>query len=635
MLTFATASKKNMCATMATSFLFAFAMGTATRGTILENSAQHCSITADRNTNNHNTRNNTVVLPTFVSADGTIRGDVAYDTYSAPYGDASSSDAYEYRTSPRPGVDRADEAYYESVVHPAMLLAKDSDRVAVVGGGGMGGAAAVLREVLKHRLVLAVTVFDANATMESRAGATKDPRNYCGDIQGSAPSCFDDPRVTVVTDADAVSWFTANRAAILERRKNEDEEEEDENDDEEDDDEDDDEEGDDEDGLEERSTFGVIFANLVDPKDTTTSANDMYTNPLYKEALSDALGRDGTLVIAQNGQTASSFSSKDEFSVGKLVRDLVKDDNGNGWFESIHVFDEMHPETGSKWATMIACKNIDCRESWHNDAALFEYFLHEMILPSTSSPSRSLLKHFDGATMMQYQVPHKAFETSYCEDFPHTSMCVSHRGIPHDLINIHTKDLDIRTSTIGEGAGLGLFTKVDIQPGSAIAIEQSLDPAFFRPYTVVILENEQFLKNHPVLEYANFYGYDGDSTSNEVIFVESGLSSFVNHGCKGSYNLITYLDSDDNTESNAMYTVMHEFSPEVDSVYGSIVEESGGHGYNPVLDRHLVAEDNKNEVAKREIKAGEELFSNYLPYANTIFDWEYNLNYLRTICGSS
>ena len=53
------------------------------------------------------------------------------------------------------------------------------------------------------------------------------------------------------------------------------------------------------------------------------------------------MGYWGSLVIAQVGEKASTFASKREFSVGKIVDDFAKDDDGNGWFESFHVYDEV------------------------------------------------------------------------------------------------------------------------------------------------------------------------------------------------------------------------------------------------------------------------------------------------------
>lgn len=386
----------------------------------------------------------------------------------------------------------------------------------------------------------------------------------------------------------------------------------------------------------------VVFATPANPEDPdNTASHALYQNPSFRAALFDSLGSHGILVVAQAGETASTFSSRRDFSVGKLLDEIAKDadsSDSGGWYESFHVYDEMVPRemsfsfgssSVSKWATVIACKRIDCRDSWFNDAAVFDVYLRRALLPSTTSSS-SLVSNFDGATMMTYQTPHKAFETSFCADVPDSFSCRQRRGVPPDTEFVPLRDLELRSSTI-PAAGLGLFTKVDVPAGALVAIDQSLDPALFRPITMGIMSSEILVAGHPAFDYAEWYGYDGLLMTREVVFVETSLLSFANHGCQGSYNLVAPTDDDDEDEEcGALWTKLHEFSPGVDSYFSPEATTNVGYGYDPVVDRHLVATDNRMDVARRDLRAGEELFTNYLPYSLASTEW---LDQLRSTCG--
>lgn len=682
---------QNLFLFVAFSSILAFLLGAMARNIMMQHSGtlefffhrspektNQVKISSSRQFNHIQTGNN--VPPVEVSMDGSsvniyeARFPHLTNTFSIS---KSSSESYpiDYkRKDPFMDIIREDEAYYESVVHPAMMINLDIAKVAIIGGGKEG---VVLREVLKYRYVERVIAFDVDRKIVEESRANPSPRNYCGDIEGSALSCFDDPRVQLISE-DVVTWFIQNHSwskneGIDEKEqedddgenedvdKDDDDNEEDEDNDEDDDDEnnvendDDDKEGNEDDEKEcsniveankesdydelddvekmaekQKEIFDIIIATPTDPKNETSFAHALYKNKKFQVALSDAVGYWGSLVIAQVGEKASTFASKREFSVGKIVDDFAKDDDGNGWFESFHVYDEVHPEMGSKWATAIACKKVFCRELWQNDAPMVDRLLHYLILPS-KFPLSSLLRYFDGATMMRYQVPQKEFETTFCIDEQESVLCRHHRGIRQDLKYVPLRDLEVKNSTIG-AAGLGLFTKVDIKAGSAIALDQSLDPAYFRPSSVNILENRNLIsEEHPVFQYADFYGYDGVATSNQAVFVEASVLSFANHGCKGSYNLVAPDDTEDKPEDGVKYTEMHEYSADVRNVYEGQFENDVGFGYNPVIERHLVSIDNRMDVTRHDIKAGEELFSNYLPYANTLADWERNLQKLRNV----
>ena len=93
-------------------------------------------------------------------------------------------------------------AYHEALVHPAMLMHPNPKRVAIIGGG----EGATLREVLKHRAVEHVAMIEIDKRMVEICIKYLPEWNSCGNLWGSAPSCFDDPRAEIFYE-DAVAWF--------------------------------------------------------------------------------------------------------------------------------------------------------------------------------------------------------------------------------------------------------------------------------------------------------------------------------------------------------------------------------------------------------------------------------------------
>ena len=93
-------------------------------------------------------------------------------------------------------------AYHESLVHPAMFAHDDPRRVAIIGGG----EGATLREVLKHRTVDTVTMVEIDGEMVNASRTYLPEWSYCGNLVGSEPSCFDDPRAELII-TDAIGWF--------------------------------------------------------------------------------------------------------------------------------------------------------------------------------------------------------------------------------------------------------------------------------------------------------------------------------------------------------------------------------------------------------------------------------------------
>jgi spermidine synthase len=96
-----------------------------------------------------------------------------------------------------------DAAYHESLVHPVMFAHENPVRVAIIGGG----EGATLREVLKHNTVEAVIMIEIDGVMVNVSREFLPEWSYCGNLVGSADSCFDDPRAVLHVE-DAIAWFS-------------------------------------------------------------------------------------------------------------------------------------------------------------------------------------------------------------------------------------------------------------------------------------------------------------------------------------------------------------------------------------------------------------------------------------------
>ena len=104
----------------------------------------------------------------------------------------------------------------------------------------------------------------------------------------------------------------------------------------------------------------------------------------------------------------------------------------------------------------------------------------------------------------------------------------------------------------------------------------------------------------------------------EECFVDSSILTFVNHGCRGSYNI-------------GEETPFDEFSADPDSLdYVSAGRSHKGTStFNPVVDRHLRFQP---DVSLREIKAGEEILDNYLDFVGLPEYWTKDVMDLRALC---
>lgn len=152
--------------------------------------------------------------------------------------------------------------------------------------------------------------------------------------------------------------------------------------------------------------------------------------------------------------------------------------------------------------------------------------------------------------------------------------------------------------------------------------------------------------------------------------METGKEKYANHGCGGSSNVFRKLGDDpvnrewEETEEDEKYnddeedeeeeddddddddyddeedeslTIfekenLNESADNIDEILESNTEAHPGYRYNPVYDRHIDEMSTGMYEVKRDIKAGEEIFSNYLPYVSDHELWIDAVKELRDVC---
>lgn len=493
--------------------------------------------------------------------------------------DASSSDA-----EPTVAVERRvrvdgehrSAADHEFAVHPALLAHPWPERVLILGGGD----GAWSREVSKHDSVTEVV------SVERDEEYARFARRYSGRDDDD-----DDPRSAEVLGVDEFAWANATN-----------------------------------------QRFDVV---LVDPSRANDLRND---DGALLRALVGAATESGVISFRLGRTEELAVGERTAATVGRLSRFGVR---------STHVYEELYVPGRPSYQIVVACLRFSCREEWYANAARTEYKLRSRLSPTAS------LTHYDAATAVQHQRPHKRVERLFCETTtatrPPPLSCETHRGFASTLRNVYASDFSLRPSAIGDGVGLGMFARTNVPAGASLAVEQRLDPVYFDPGMIANVEafewtattNGDGRRTAPtprdISLYVDHYGFESDSLGRPEWFVESGILSFANHGCGGTWNAgpATRLDPRAHGHECRRAEVEVETRSESDEGPSSRWTEPCGIGHDPVVDRHRTQVNSVVTTALRDLRAGEEILTNYLPYVKNSDDREAYARELRTMCGGA
>jgi len=477
-------------------------------------------------------------------------------------------------------------AYHETLIHPAMFAHKNPKRVAIIGGG----EGASLREVLKHKTVENVTMIEIDKGMVDISRKYIPSWSDCSMLEGSASSCFDDPRVEVQF-IDAFQWFIDNyplgKPSLIE-------------------------------------PFDVIIMDALDPQVQKAFVNALYDSkgPFLK-AIPNAIHKDG-IFISQVGESNNiddvAEQDSDDLNRYRLVNSLAE-----VGFSAIRSYiDNGHSGFSSPWQFVIAFKNSHTKADWFANPSLVDLKIRtrSMVTVDGGSP----FKFFDGATMQSFHYPDKAIETVYCRDNPDSRHCNEGHGFDLGRENLPSSAIEVRESSIGENAGKGVFAKVDIPRDSYIGLEDQIsaavrgDPQTYDTFLKTSKLNGGNIWGSALDSYMHGYGEISSDSGKDSFILDSTIRSFTNHACDGNNNVGVQLG-------------VSQSSANPQEVAKEIIEryEEPGVVYNPAADRQV--KFYARATPFRDIKQGEENLENYLASSGmSAKKWEANVADLRQVC---
>jgi len=417
----------------------------------------------------------------------------------------------------------------------------------------------------------------------------------CRIVEGSdADSCFDDSRTSLMFE-DAFQWFGDAFGG--------------------------------EDENKDDDKFDVIIMDALDTDRFVTIVDGLYKDNDFVDSLYNGLTKDGVYVV----QLGESDSLQDPSLDMGPARDTAHMINAlqNAGFESMHIYDEGHSHFGAPWSYLVCFKDSKLRSRWYQTAAEIDLKLHERLHRSTSI-GKPVLLYFDGPTMISYQLPSKAQQTIYCRGEDGPWECNEYVGIDPEAVNMPMSHLEVRKSTIPNG-GRGLFAAQDIPEGAGLLMNIAIQSFHILPSTWSVIENLRgwSYKNYdyiPFVEQELFslctftegYGYVSTLLGKTHYTVDSGISTFCNHGCNGTY---TYGDDDAN---------FSEMDVDLYDPPETVLNKANI--YSPVFERHLRQILSVGDKILRDIKKDEEIFCNYLSYVGDPDNWEEDVGGLRSQC---
>ena len=544
------------------------------------------------------------------------------DTYESRHSELFLPDRLVFLDGILQSTARGDAAYHEALVHPAMFAHSGPERVAIIGGG----EGATLREVLKHGTVKHAKMIEIDEGMVNASREHLPGWSDCSDVKGSEKCCFDDPRTDLLCE-DALAWFIDRFGREITGEGVE-EEEDDDDDDDDDDDSEEDSSDDDDDDDDDVELFDVIIMDALDPEDNVEFAKTLYNNDIFLESMYNALTDDGVLIL-QLGEAPGLVDAAENLTHNKNRHHVMRIVENLG-FESMHVYEESHCGFSAPWNFMVACKSESCRRHWYQSEAELEVQMHQRLRPTLSG--KPILDHFDPATMTLYHNPSHAWETVFCRLEPTPEFCLKYRGYKNGLTNIRAENLEVKPSTIGDGAGRGVFAKVDIPKGAYIGEEQAQTKVHFAHSPVKLMEDVVTRKPEvaemegglrKLLNYMYGYGFQQNTVAKYEYYIDSGVLTFVNHGCNGTDSIGEEDEDDEWMNEETLDLEVHTEPP------GATGRPST---FDIVADRHLPNMAAGYDRALRDIGAGEEIFQNYLYFISSKEDWEGDVLELKAQC---
>eukprot|EP00586_Coscinodiscus_wailesii_P015474 CAMPEP_0172518688 /NCGR_PEP_ID=MMETSP1066-20121228/290968_1 /TAXON_ID=671091 /ORGANISM="Coscinodiscus wailesii, Strain CCMP2513" /LENGTH=852 /DNA_ID=CAMNT_0013301125 /DNA_START=388 /DNA_END=2947 /DNA_ORIENTATION=- len=454
---------------------------------------------------------------------------------------------------------------HEAHVHPAMFTHPNPVHVAIIGGGD----GAILREVLKHDTVTHVTMIEIDQMMIDVSRQYLPLYSDCGHIANSTKSCFDDPRVQLLI-SDAHDWFLEHYGSNDHNSDN-----------------------DDNTGS---FLFDVVLIDVLDPEESDSLSDKIYTDPSFLDALYSSMSPSGVISI-RAGKAPSIRDPKAQEGVNSRRERFFNMLERNSQTAAMHLYEEPSCGNHEVEAFLLVCKRVDCREGWYASTDDIDRKIVQRLRGTRrveggvqdAVRQTAVLVHYDGSTHYMYQYPPKAWETVYCRREPTPYEC-AFRGLDlaANIHNLGTGLTLVEKNSGGSDSNVStmVFATREIQKGDYIMAFDLASSLF------VSKQTQENLKSY-------------SSNSSRSFTVINELSQFINDRAHLSLTEGHQLNVVEMGGSAFIRIVHDAIGANVDRLR-PIPKDMKQPPFSPVFDRHRYSFD-VFLVATRDIKTGEEI----------------------------
>lgn len=510
-------------------------------------------------------------------------------------------------------------AYHEALVHPAMFTHPNPKRVAIVGGG----ECATLRETLKHNTVETVVMVEIDPVIVEVSKHYLPEWNDCSMYEGSSRYCMDDPRVEMY-HLDALKWF---RDRFSDEAKLE---------------------GHELYGTEEK--FDVVILDALDPQNAVDFVEALYGDGAFLNSLYNSLTEDGVL-LTQVGEAVYVGDISETYPGNfNYQRSMYEKGLKNQGFAVVMNYEEHRAGFGGTWSFFAAFKNDSSRARWQMNEAQLDLEIQKRTIRRVEEDTIEMgelkgpFDYFDGTTMVTYRNPSRGAQVVYCLRDPSPYGCTTDvldhyadkklyyesTGFDPEIPNLTAENFVLTNNS-------GLVGRVVVPENTYLMLEQSIQNIRITPSTSAILRSEEAVYERtigPVTEFVS--GNRKGSTIprrgdiHSAYMVDSGLLSFIQHGCGGSFNTASlHFSSSSLTEDTADPNIVPEDGLLGRSYSNIVMEELI---FNPSHTRN--SHRTEYLVSSRTIPEGEGITSNYVPWYNDD-GWKDHIETLRSRCSNS
>jgi hypothetical protein len=282
------------------------------------------------------------------------------------------------------------------------------------------------------------------------------------------------------------------------------------------------------------TTYLVRLCIRRDPQNVVEFAKALYGDSSFLGALYNALSNDGILVTqvgdAPRRGDGPEHLSKDENRV------IYSRSLATQGFRSIADYTEDHTGFEEPWYFYAAFKDVSTRASWMANEAELSLKIQKRAIRTIDGASP--FDYFDGATMKMYQYPSQASVDIFCRREPTPVGCDRcDHGFDPERLNYAENFFNVSTTQCGKYAGRGVFATASVPRGSYLMLESTVYPITMDEASTSLFSRMGY---HPTAKDNNYLVLEafahGNVGGSGRIQVESGLVTFVNHGCNNTFN---------------------------------------------------------------------------------------------------